>query len=73
MMKSLAFACVALAALHACARAPEPEPDPALVERLAETAAPEAPKLDKADRILTAVDRRDPDRLAPAAERLLAR
>jgi hypothetical protein len=75
MMKSLGFACVTIALLGACARSPEPQPDPALVERLAEanSVAPEAPKLEKADRIVTAVDRSEPDRLAGAAEALLAR
>ena len=77
MMKSLAFACLAGAGLAACSAAPEPqlEPDPALVERiaLANAAAPEAPKLEKADRIVAAVDRSEPDRLAGAAERLLER
>jgi hypothetical protein len=73
MMKRLGFACVTLAALAACASEPEPQPDPALVARVAEAAAPEAPKLEKADRIVAAVDRSDPDRLAAPAEALLAR
>lgn len=74
MMKSLAFA-AACCALAGCARQPEPQPDPALVERiaLANAAAPESPKLEKADRIVAAVDRSEPDRLAGAAEALLAR
>jgi hypothetical protein len=75
MMKRFAFACATLAALGACGRAPEPQPDPALVEHLAlaSTADPDLPKLEKADRIVAAVDRSEPDRLAGAAERLLAR
>jgi hypothetical protein len=72
MMKRFGFACATLA-VAACARAPEPQPDPALVERVAEAAAPEAPKLAKADRLVAMADRSDPDRLAGAAERLLAR
>jgi hypothetical protein len=72
MMKRFGFACVTLFAA-ACARSPEPQPDPALVQRLAEVAAPETPKLEKADRIVAMVDRSEPDRLAGAAERLLAR
>ena len=75
MMKSLAFACLAGAGLVACSAEREPEPDPALVERiaLANTADPDAPKLETADRIVAAVDRSDPDRLAAPAEVLLAR
>lgn len=76
MMKRLVLACLAAAGLAACsAEAPEPQPDPALVERiaLANTADPDAPKLEKADRIVAAVDRSEPDRLAGAAERLLER
>jgi hypothetical protein len=77
MMKRFAFACAASATLAACAAAPEPEPqpDPALVERvaLAGTAAPDAPELATADRVVAAVDRSDPDRLAAPAEALLAR
>jgi hypothetical protein len=75
MMKRIAFTGVTFAALAACAQAPEPQPDPALIERvgLASTQPPEAPKLDKADRIVATVDRSEPDRLAGAAERLLAR
>lgn len=75
MMKRLGFALLGAAALAACGRAAEPEPDPALVERiaLANTAAPGTPKLEKADRIVKAIDRSDPDRLANAAEGLLAR
>jgi hypothetical protein len=74
MMKRFGFACATVASLAACAAAePEPQPDPALVQRLAETAAPEAPALDKADRLVAAVDRSDPDRLAAPAATLLAR
>ena len=73
MMKTFGFACVTLAALGACSQAPEPQPDPALVQRLAEAAAPEAPKIEKAERVAAMVDRSEPDRLAGAAERLLAR
>ena len=76
MMKRFGFACVTFAALAACAAEPEPaEPDPVLVERLALANAAEsaAPKLEKADRIVKAIDRADPDRLAGPAERLLAR
>lgn len=75
MRKRLVFACLATAGLAACAAEREPEPDPALVERiaLANAAEPQAPKLEKADRIVAAVDRSEPDRLAGAAETLLAR
>jgi hypothetical protein len=72
MMKIFGFACATFA-LAACGRAPEPTPDPALIQHLAEVAAPEAPKLEKADRLVAMADRADPDRLAGAAERLLAR
>jgi hypothetical protein len=73
MMKRLAFA--ALPLLAACAAEPAPEPDPALVERiaLANGAEPDSPKLEKADRIVKAIDRSDPDRLAAPAEALLQR
>jgi hypothetical protein len=77
MMKRFGFACVTIAALAACGEAPEPAPsaDPALVERLAvaNDAAAEAPKLEKADRLVAAAARTEPDRLAGAAESLLAR
>lgn len=82
MMKKLAFAftlCLApLAFLSACADRPEPlpEPDPALVERLAlaNSAEPGPPeKLQKADRLVAAVAHVEPDRVAGAAEKLLAR
>src|SRR3954470_24600009 len=75
MMKRFAFGCATLATLGACSETPEPQPDPALVERiaLANTVDPAIPKLEKADRIVAAVDRSEPDRLAGAAERLLAR
>ena len=78
MMKKLAFALAPLFALAACADEPEvpPQPDPALVERiaLANTAAPQTPeKLEKADRLVGAVAHVEPDRVAGAAEQLLAR
>lgn len=78
MMKKLAFACVPILALAACAERPEPgpRPDPALIERiaLANSAEPETPeKLEKADRLVAAVARVEPDRVAGAAEKLLAR
>jgi hypothetical protein len=75
MMKRFALAAAACAALAACAAEPEPQPDPALIERvaLANSAAADAPKLEKADRLVAAVDRADPDRLAAPAEALLAR
>jgi hypothetical protein len=74
MMKRFGFACVTFASLAACTAEPEPpQPDPALVQRVAEAAAPEAPKLAKADRLVAAVDRSDPDRLAAPAAALLAR
>jgi hypothetical protein len=72
MMKRFGFACATLA-LAACAQAPEPQPDPATVRRVAEVAAPQPPKLQKVDRLVAMVDRSNPDRLAGAAERLLAR
>jgi hypothetical protein len=70
-----------LLALWACADAPQPPPaDPAKVKQLvasleAEAAVPTEvdEKLKKADRIVAAVDRADPNRLNGAAERLLAR
>lgn len=75
MMKKLAFASLALAA---CAAEPEPvpQPDPALIERIAiaNTAAPATPeKLEKADKLVGAVAHVEPDRVAGAAEKLLAR
>jgi starvation-inducible outer membrane lipoprotein len=77
-MKSLGFACVTSLLLAACAEAPEPlpQPDAALIERLAlaNTAAPATPgKLEKADRLVATVARVEPDRIAGAAEKLLAR
>ena len=72
-MKTLAFAFVALG-LAACTAEPRlPQPDPALVERLAEAAAPEAPRLATAERLAAAADRSDPDRLAAPARALLER
>ncbi|HYE29021.1 MAG TPA: hypothetical protein VEA61_12430 [Allosphingosinicella sp.] len=70
-MKSFAFACLAL--LAACAEPPEPQADPAVVERIARANTSEAPRLAKADRLIKAVDRADPDRLAGPAEALLER
>jgi hypothetical protein len=77
-MKSLGFACATPLLLAACAEAPEPSPQPdaALIERLAlaNTAAPATPeKLRKADRLVATVARVEPDRVAGAAEKLLAR
>jgi phosphoglycolate phosphatase-like HAD superfamily hydrolase len=81
MMKMFGFAAVTASALalSACSRAEaEPKPDPraveALVERLEAGGAPAevVEKVAKADRMIVAVDRSDPDRLAGAAERLLA-
>jgi hypothetical protein len=81
MMKNLAFALAPLLALvAACSEEPEvaaAQPDPALVERLAlanSAATPETPeKLAKADRLVAAVAHVEPDRVAGAAEKLLAR
>jgi hypothetical protein len=78
MMKKLAFACAPLALLAACAEEPEPvpTPDPALIDRIVEANAlqPEPPeKLEKADRLVAAVAHVEPDRMAGAAEKLLAR
>ncbi|MGZ8287188.1 MAG: hypothetical protein ACXW27_01655 [Allosphingosinicella sp.] len=76
-MKSFAFACATSLCLAACAAEPEPlpQPDPALIERLvtASTAEPATPgKLEKADTLVTTVARVEPDRVAGAAEKLLA-
>jgi hypothetical protein len=78
MMKKLAFACTPLLVLAACADEPEVQrqPDPALIERLvvANTVAPNTPeKLAKADRLVGAVAHVELDRVAGAAEKLLAR
>jgi hypothetical protein len=77
MMKRLAFAGLTFAAVAACAAEPEtvPSADPALVERLAlaNTAEPDAPKLAKADRLVAAAARTDPDRLVTPAATLLTR
>jgi hypothetical protein len=78
MMKKLAFAALPILALAACADEPEavPRPDPALIERIVEanTAVPEAPeKLEKADKLVAAVAHVEPDKVAGAAEKLLAR
>lgn len=79
MMKKLAFAALPILALTACADEPEPvpAPDPALIERIAiantaaEAETPE--KLAKADRLVAAVAHVEPDKMAGAAEKLLAR
>ncbi|HEX8481087.1 MAG TPA: hypothetical protein VF650_04210 [Allosphingosinicella sp.] len=71
-------------ALAACAEEPRsiPSPDPALIERiaLADTAEPPEPKaaeklekLEKADKLVAAVAHVAPERVAGAAEKLLAR
>ncbi len=78
MMKKLAFICAPLLALAACADEPEvlPSPDPALIERIVEanTVAPQTPeKLAKADKLVSSVAHVEPDRVAGAAEKLLAR
>jgi starvation-inducible outer membrane lipoprotein len=78
MMKKLAFACTPLLALAACAGEPEalPQPDPALIEQIAEANTAEtqsSEKLEKADRLVAAVAHVEPDRVAGAAEKLLAR
>lgn len=84
MMKLLGFAAVTALPLllSACGRAEaEPQPDPRHVEQVVRSLEAEAPapatkvreKLAKADRIVGAVERTDPERLAGAAERLLAR
>ncbi len=77
-MKSFGFAFVTSLLLAACADAPEPSPQPdaALIERLAlaNAAAPATPeKLEKADRLVATVARVEPDRVAGAAEKLLTR
>lgn len=67
--------------LAACAEAQAgPEPDPAEVERLiAALEAGEAPAprggagIAKAERVVAAAERADPEKLGAAAERLLAR
>ncbi|HEX8513816.1 MAG TPA: hypothetical protein VF688_12005 [Allosphingosinicella sp.] len=82
MMKKLAFAfaplLAPLAMLSACADEPEalPEPDPALIEQiaLANTAETQpSRKLEKADKLVASVAHVEPDRVAGAAEKLLAR
>jgi hypothetical protein len=78
MMKKLTF-CLPLLALAACADEPEavPSPDPALIERIAvanTAASAETPeKIEKADKLVGAVAHVEPDRVAVAAEKLLAR
>ncbi|HEX8309222.1 MAG TPA: hypothetical protein VF645_12475 [Allosphingosinicella sp.] len=76
MMKRLALALAPILALAACADEPEalPEPDAALIERiaLANSAGTEASgKVEKADKLVSAVARVEPDRVAGAAEKLL--
>lgn len=78
MMKKLAFTLAPLLALAACADEPEalPQPDPALIERIAVANTVEtesAGKLEKADKLVGAVAHVEPDRMAGAAEKLLAR
>lgn len=78
MMKNLALALTPLLALAACAQEPEtlPQPDPALIERIALVNTVEtesAGKLEKADKLVGAVAHVEPDRMAGAAEKLLAR
>lgn len=77
-MKRFGFAFGISLFLAACADEPEPppQPDAALIERLAvaDTAAPAtSEKLEKADKLVTAVAHVEPDRVAGAAEKLLAR
>jgi hypothetical protein len=82
MMKKHAFALAPLlaplAALAACADEPEamPRPDPALIEQIAlanSSANGASAKLEKADKLVAAVAHVEPDRIAGAAEKLLAR
>ena len=82
MMKKLAFplafGLAPILALAACGAEPEPQaqPDPALIDRIAvaNSARPETPeKLAKADKLVATVARVEPDRVAGAAEKLLAR
>jgi hypothetical protein len=79
MMKKLAFALAPALAVAACADSGDvqPQPDPALVERLAlanTASTAETPeKLAKADKIVGAVAHVEPARVAGAAEKVLAR
>lgn len=77
MMKKLALACAPLLALAACADEPElPQPDPALVERIAVANSAQtqaAEKVEKADKLVAAVAHVEPDRVGGVAEKLLAR
>jgi starvation-inducible outer membrane lipoprotein len=77
MMKNLALALAPFLALAACADEPEalPQPDPALIERIAvanSAATIAAEKVEKADKLVGAVAHVEPDRVAGAAEKLLA-
>lgn len=76
MMRKPVFA-LPLLALSACADEPDVyQPDPALIERIAlanDDAAQTPDKLAKADKLVGAVARVEPDRIAGAAEKLLAR
>ncbi|HEX8449005.1 MAG TPA: hypothetical protein VF652_05385 [Allosphingosinicella sp.] len=78
MMKSLALALAPFLALAGCADEPEalPQPDPALIERIAVANSAQteaAEKVEKADKLVAAVAHVEPDRVAGAAEKLLAR
>ena len=78
MMKKLALLCAPLLGLAACSDEPEvlPSPDPAVIERIVEAnmVAPETPgKRAKADKLVSSVAHVEPDRVAGAAEKLLAR
>ena len=78
MMINLALALAPVLALAACADEPEilPQPDPALIERIAVASSAEteaAAKVEKADKLVAAVAHVEPDRVAGAAEKLLAR
>jgi predicted outer membrane protein len=83
MVKPKFLLALAALPLAACGAEETPQPDPAAVQRLlasleAEAAAAAAPaakieeKVEKAERLVAAVDRADPDRFNGVAERLLA-